>query len=96
MKNSKPSLNISNKHLPQAAKSKPSLFKYYTTNKHNSPISNTELDKAIANLKNTNSKGLDCISNKVIKNLNKINKINKKYVLQLFNHSLDLNHVPPA
>ncbi|RNA22984.1 RNA-directed DNA polymerase from transposon X, partial [Brachionus plicatilis] len=40
-------------------KPKPSLFKYYTTNKHNTPISSAELDKAISNLKNTNSKGLD-------------------------------------
>ncbi|RNA32560.1 hypothetical protein BpHYR1_015124 [Brachionus plicatilis] len=50
------------KHFEQAfttnckSKPKPGLFKYYTTNKHNTPISNTELDKAISNLKNTNSK----------------------------------------
>ncbi|RNA12292.1 RNA-directed DNA polymerase from transposon X [Brachionus plicatilis] len=87
------------KHFEQAfttnykSKPKQSLFKYYTTNKHNTPISNTELDKAISNLKNTNSKGLDGISNKIIKNSN---EINKNYVLQLFNHSLDLHHVPPA
>ncbi|RNA15166.1 RNA-directed DNA polymerase from transposon X, partial [Brachionus plicatilis] len=53
------------KHFEQAfttnykSKPKQSLFKYYTTNKHNTPISNTELDKAISDLKNTNSKGLD-------------------------------------
>jgi len=68
-------------------------FKYYTTIKYNEQITTSELNKAISKLKNTNSQGIDQISNQAIK---KFTEPIREHIKHLFNASLNLSYMPTA